>query len=302
MMRHNFQFRIEAAAARLVLRFLAALGPVAASNLGGAVARTVGPLLPVSRVADTNLRLALPELDASARRRVIRGVWDNLGRTVAEMPHVASLGETERGPGWETSGEEIVRDLIAAGGPIIFVSGHVGNWEMLPAVFAAHGIRMSVFYRAAANPLIDQLILDMRLRAVGADVPQFAKGVVGARAAMNYLKNGGILGILVDQKMNDGIAVPLFGRLAMTAPAAAVYALRFRCPVVPGYVQRLGPARFRLVCDPPLALPDTGSRSGDTFALTAQINSCLERWIRARPSEWLWLHRRWPQEVYRRGS
>jgi Kdo2-lipid IVA lauroyltransferase/acyltransferase len=295
----DLQFRLEAATARLALRALRGLGPVAASNLGGAVARTVGPLLPVSRVADVNLRMALPELDAAARRRVIIGVWENLGRTAAEMPHIASLRETQSGPGWEIAGAEIVRGLVAAGGPLIFVSGHIGNWEVLPAAFAAHGVRLSVFYRAAANPLVDQLILELRLRAVGPDVPQFAKGVLGARAAMAYLKGGGILGILADQKMNDGIAVPLFGHMAMTAPAAAVYALRFRCPVVPGYVQRLGPARFRLICEPPLALPDTGSRSGDTLALTAQINACLERWIRARPAEWLWLHRRWPQEVYR---
>jgi KDO2-lipid IV(A) lauroyltransferase len=100
--------------------------------------------------------------------------------------------------------------------------------------------------------------------------------------------------MLVDQKMNDGIEARLFGLPAMTAPAAAAFALRFRCPVIPGHSERIGPARFRLVCDPPLNLPDTGDRTADLAALTQAINDRLEAWIRARPEQWLWLHRRWP--------
>jgi len=93
--------RLQAAALRGGIRILRLLGPVSASNLGGYVARKLGPWLPVSRVADANLRNGLPELDAAARRRVIRGMWDNLGRTAAELPHLAALERTTAGPGWE---------------------------------------------------------------------------------------------------------------------------------------------------------------------------------------------------------
>lgn len=292
--------RIEAGLARAALRGLRALGPVGASNLGGAVARTVGPLLPVSRVADVNLRLALPELDAAGRRRVVRGAWENLGRTVGELPHIGRLRQTARGPGWEMEGEEILRSLIARGGPVIFFSGHIGNWEMLPVVAAAYGIRLSSAYRAAANPLVDDMIGALRREASGADVPMFPKGAQGARAALAHLARGGFLGLLMDQKMNDGIAVEFFGRPAMTAPALAAMALRFRCPVVPIHVQRTGPARLRLVCEAPLDLPDSGDKAADVAALTRQVNACLERWIRARPDSWLWLHRRWGKDIYRR--
>jgi len=92
--------RIEGAAAQAALRVLRALGPVRASDLCAAVARAIGPLLPVSRVADVNLRMAMPELDGPLRRRLVRGVWDNLGRTVGEFPHVAGLKENESGPGF----------------------------------------------------------------------------------------------------------------------------------------------------------------------------------------------------------
>jgi KDO2-lipid IV(A) lauroyltransferase len=78
----------------------------------------------------------------------------------------------------------------------------------------------------------------------------------------------------------------------------AALALRFRCPVIPGYAERIGPARFHLVCEPPLPLPDTGDRQADIRALTQSVNDCLERWIRARPHEWLWMHRRFPKALY----
>jgi KDO2-lipid IV(A) lauroyltransferase len=143
------------------------------------------------------------------------------------------------------------------------------------------------------------MILDMRRRAMGNAVPMFAKGAAGARAAMGHLREGGVLAMLVDQKMNDGIAVPFFGHTAMTPAAAAAFALRFRCPILPALAERLGPARFRVICEAPLPLPDTGDRQADIATLTTSLNACLERWIRARPEQWLWLHRRWPKEVYR---
>lgn len=298
----SFLFRAEAALARAALALLRLPGPVGASNLAGGVARALGPLLPVSRVADVNLRLAMPELDASARRRIVRGAWDSLGRTVGELPHVAALRETASGPGWEIAGAEHARELVERGGPAIFFSGHLGNWEVLPAALAARGLPMASMYRAASNPLVDGLILDLRRRAAGMEVPMFPKGAVGARQAMSFLQRGGILGLLMDQKMNDGIEGRLFGRPAMTAPALAVIALRLRCPVIPGHVERIGPARFRLVCEAPLTLPDSGDRKTDTYAVTQAVNDWLERWIRARPEQWLWFHRRWPKDLYRRAG
>lgn len=288
--------RIEAAAARAALRALRALGPVRASNLGGAVARSVGPMLPVSRVADANLRAAMPELDAAARRRIVRGVWDNLGRTLGELPHLADLRPSPSGPGWELVGAEALQPLLAQPGPAILFSGHIGNWEMLPVAAAAAGVPFHSMYRTIENREIDALLLDLRRRAMRYDVQMFAKGPNGAKQAMKHLMAGGRLGMLMDQKMNDGIEARFFGRPAMTAPALAVLALRLRCPVIPGWVQRLGPARFRVTCEAPLALPDTGDRNADVGTLTQAMNDTLERWIRQRPEGWLWLHRRWPKD------
>lgn len=290
--------RSEAAATRLLLGLFRSLEPARASNLGGGLCRVIGPMLPVSRVADRNLRLAMPGLDARARARIVRGVWDNLGRTVAEFPHLSRLRfQAASGPGWDAVGAEVLEAQARVGGPVLFVSGHIGNWEMLPPAVAHFGLRFSSFYRAAANPMVDAMIRDLRNIAMGSEVRLFAKGARGARAALGHVLKGGSLGMLVDQKMNDGIEARLFGQPAMTATALAAIALRQRCPVIPGRIDRLGPARLRMVVEPPLPLPDSGDRAANQAALTQQINDVLEHWIRARPESWLWLHRRWPKEL-----
>lgn len=293
---HAVADRLQALLLNLAVSGLQRLSPVAASDLGGWIARTVGPFLAVSRVADDNLRRALPELDAQARARVIRGVWDNLGRTVAELPHLAGFHRTAAGPGWEIEGEAHLANLRAAGGQALFFSGHFGNWEMILPIAASLGLRVAGVYRTASNLAVDRLIQSLRQSALGPRVTMFPKGAQGARAALLHLRDGGSLGLLVDQKMNDGIAVPFFGRDAMTAPALAQFARHFSIPILPVRVVRLGPARFRLVCDPPLPVALTGDRTADIYALTLAINQTLERWIRADPASWLWLHRRWPKQ------
>jgi Kdo2-lipid IVA lauroyltransferase/acyltransferase len=238
----------------------------------------------------------LPELDARSHRRVLLGVWENLGRTMAEMPHMGALQRTADGPGWECEDDTALRALRDHGGPAILFSGHLANWEIGLPVAASLGLAVSWFYRAASNPAADAAIQDMRREATGAEAPMFAKGNAGAREALAHLRRGGVLGMLVDQKLNEGLAVPFFGRPAMTTPALAQFALRFRCPVIPVYSVRLGPARFRVICEPPLALPDTNDRTADVYALSLAMNATLERWIRERPECWLWLHRRWSKD------
>ena len=290
--------RIEAGAMRAALVVLRALGPVRASNVCGAAARWIGPILPVSRIADRNLRLAMPSFDAAARRRVIRGVWDNLGRTAGEFPHLGHLHESASGPGWEIVGAEHLDPIIQRGGPAIVATGHIGNWEVLPLAAMRRGVVFAALYRPANNKLIDEMVLAMRVRSAGKTQLLFPKGAQGARQALLHLRKGGYLALLQDQKMNDGIEARFFGRPAMTASALASLALKVGCPVLPCYVRRLGPARFRIVCEQSLALPDTGNRAADVASLTQAVNDRLEAWIRAAPESWLWLHRRWPKELY----
>ena len=177
-------------------------------------------------------------------------------------------------------------------------SAHIGNWEVVPIASARRGLHSATMYRPAGNPIMDDIILELRRAGVGPAGKQFAKGARGAREMLQHLRAGGCVGLLQDQKMNDGIEARFFGKPAMTASALAAVALRLQCPVIPTYAQRIGPARFLVTFEAPLSPPNTGDRDADVAALTQAVNDRLEAWIRAKPESWLWLHRRWPKDVY----
>jgi KDO2-lipid IV(A) lauroyltransferase len=285
--RRYFDYPLQAAAVALLYGLFAALPVDWASAVGGWLGRTLGPRLGASKKARRNLERALPKLTPERRQEILLGMWDNLGRVMAEYPHLDTLWRHRT----EQVGTEMFRTLAAEQRPSLGFSGHLGNWEINPMAPTRNGLPVTAVYRHLNNPLVGRL-MDRARAATGAKfVP---KGRDGAREVMATLRAGGSVCMLVDQKMNDGIAIPFFGRDAMTAPAIAQLALRFNCPIVPFRAERLGGAHFRLTVYPPLELPRTGNREADIRALMVQINTLLEQWVRARPEQWLWLHRRWP--------
>jgi KDO2-lipid IV(A) lauroyltransferase len=288
--------KAEAALVRAALAIFRALPPATASRLGGGVARSIGPLIPVSKIADRNLQAAMPELDAAARKKIVAEVWENLGSTVAELAQIGHLHETASGPGYHITGwEEHVAPALAKGGRTLIFTGHIGNWEIIPPAFYARGLDIGFMYRAASNSLVNDIILRLREANFGRKVYMFPKGGSGARQAYAHLARGQSLGLLMDQKLDNGIAVPFFGRPAMTGPALASFALKFKCPVLPVHVVREGPARLHVICEAPMTLPESGDKERDVLAMTTEMNNILERWIRETPGAWLWLHRRWPK-------
>jgi Kdo2-lipid IVA lauroyltransferase/acyltransferase len=209
---------------------------------------------------------------------------------------MVTLSEPQRQPPSRQSwyrfeGLEHIESALAGGRRMILFSGHLANWEILPLAAGQYGIDGGLVHRTSNNPFVDRIILKCR-GWPGEVIPKEAVG----RRAVSALRRGAHLLILADQKLNEGIPVPFFGRPAMTAPALAVLALRFDCDVLPVRVERLGGARFRLTVEPPLPLPDSGSRADDVAALMRAVNATLERWIRERPDQWFWVHRRWPDD------
>jgi Kdo2-lipid IVA lauroyltransferase/acyltransferase len=282
---------LEAAAVWLAFALLRVLPLDWASAAGGGIARWIGPRLPVSRRARRSLAWAFPEKGPAEIERIVGGMWDHLGRVLAEYPHLGEFRVYEPGGRAEVRGAEHVDRLREDGKPGIFFSAHVGNWELAPVAMLQRGVPVMLIYRAPNNPLVDRLIRRSR-RPTSEGL--IRKGPEGARAALETLRAGGHIGMLVDQKMNDGIAVPFFGRVAMTAPALARFAYRYDCPIVPVRVERLEGSHFRITFDPPLVRPETGDRQRDVLEFMTRVNAQIESWIRARPEQWLWLHRRWP--------
>lgn len=281
----------EAAGLRLALALFGALSLDRASALGGWLGRTFGPWLAVSDVARRNLEAAFPEKPAEEIAAIVRAMWDNLGRVAAEFAHLGDIEVYGTDGRVEMVGAEIIEQLRDDGVGGIFVAAHLGNWEITPLAASQKGLSLTHVYRAANNPQVEPILQKLRAPLGGAHVP---KGAPGARKLIAALRQGEHLAMVADQKQNDGIPVPLFGRDAMTAPALAQLALKFDCPVVPTRVERLGGARFRLTVYPALDLPSSGDREADVAETMRRINALFETWIRERPEQWLWLHRRWP--------
>ncbi len=265
-----------------ILFFLFRITPLdTASGIGGWIGKTLGPRLAASRKALHNLQAALPGQNDEAYRVIIQDMWENLGRTMAEYPHLARIGRERV----QVENFEILEKIAAEGKPAILVGGHIGNWEITRPTLINRDYRLVAVYRAANNPWTDKILSDARsLKGRIESVPKSASGM---RKLMEKLKNGENIGILIDQKYNQGLAIPFFGRPAMTSDAFARMGQRIDCPVVPVRTERLEGAHFKITVYPPLN-PDEPVET-----MIASAHSYLEAWISEKPGQWLWLHRRW---------
>lgn len=263
----------------------------AASALGGAAARLIGPKTRADKTARRNLARAFPDKSTGDIDGIMRGLWDNLGRTVAEYPHLARIPAIGPDSRVEVIDPEIITETAKQGGPMIILSAHMANWEISAKAATDYGVQFSGIYRAASNPIVERLMLDCRKEVYTEMLP---KGRDGAKATVKVLVSGNRLGVLIDQKMNEGEPIPFFGRDAMTATSPAELGLRFGAPLIPVRVERLDGVHFRITVHPPVQVPEEGDRKSKARAMMTEVNALLESWVRERPEQWFWVHRRWP--------
>lgn len=282
---------VEALLQALLMGILWLLPVDWASALGGWVTRQIGTRLPTSRRALKHLAIAFPEMPESERRRIVAAMWDNLGRMIAEYPHLGAIADPAAGR-MEVVGAERLAAVRAAGKPFIVISAHMANFELMPIAAYKHGHNLTVVSRPVNNPFIQRILLFFRQRPTG-DWGKIPKGVDGARQAIRLLQQGLNLGVLVDQRVSQGVALPLFGRPARTNLGIAKLALDFDIQIFPAHLERLGGARFRLTVEEPVAHSSLEDKQEAAKAMMTEVNKILERWIRQRPADWLWLHRRW---------
>lgn len=287
-------WRAEALGFDLFIGLVRLLGVDAASAFGGWLGRTVGPLSGAHKVATRNLKLAFPDKDEAWREAMLKAQWDGLGRTFAEFPLMDKiLPSTGR---VEVVNQERLFQIAAEKIPVVFVSGHLSNWEVMPAAIVDSGVICEMTYRAANNPYVDERIKASRFRY---GVRLFApKGGDGARELLEGMKQGKSVALMNDQKFNNGVEGLFFGHPVRTAPGPSRLAIRFGTVLQPMSVQRTQGARFRAVVHDPIHLPNTGDRTADIEAGVKLVNAFMEDRIRERPEEWFWVHRRWPNEVY----
>jgi KDO2-lipid IV(A) lauroyltransferase len=287
-------WRLEALAFDIVSTFLKLLPTEVASAFGGWLLATLGPLTPVRRTVDSNLRIAFPNMPPDERRRIGRASFAEAGRTFAELPLMDRL--TEANGRVEVVGREHLEEAVREQIPTIFFSGHFSNYEIMAAVVLQAGIDGMLTYRATNNPYFDARIVESRRRY---GVKLFAaKGAESARGLHKQLARRASVGMMVDQKFSFGVSVPFFGQRAPTNPGPVRLALSGNARIQPMSVMRLKGARFRMTFYEPYYLDRTGDRKADVEAGVRRITNFIEERAREKPEQYFWLHRRWGDEVY----
>jgi KDO2-lipid IV(A) lauroyltransferase len=278
--------------------FFRIIGLDTASAIGGFVGREILYRIGTTNRARVNLRAAFPEKTSPEIEKIVREMCDNLGRTVAEYAHLDKISIVGPHARIDDANHNATLALASAatsrGKGVLFFSGHFANWEVMPFIAAQLGFGGGEVYRPQNNPLVDRWLV--RQRAKNGPKDQISKGPGGTRRIFSLLRQGGTICLLVDQKTNEGVPAQFFGREAMTTPAPAALALKLGATLLPAQLERTQGSRFRFRLHPPIEFAPSGDVARDTLELTQRITDKIESMVRERPSQWLWIHRRWPTE------
>jgi Kdo2-lipid IVA lauroyltransferase/acyltransferase len=291
----SFAHRAEFTALRAVVSTLGALDWETAGNIGARIGALGYRPLGIRRgVVERQIAAAFPELAEADVRRIALGAYENLGRSSIEAAILPRLGPNAVLDKFEGADDyEIVEEARSKGRGLIFVTGHLGNWELAGAYVAARGIPLDAIARRMKNPLFDRYLTETRSQ-IGMHVVHDSEAV---RRTPRSLREGRAVAFLSDQGVL-GLAstfVPFFGRPAKTPRGPAVFALRLDVPVVFGAAVRQPSGKYRLVFER-VAVEDTGDRDRDVDAIVARYTAALERWVRRYPEQYFWHHRRWRRQ------
>ncbi len=294
----HVSWRLEVLAYDFVRLLMLPFSLAQVSRFGGWLFRKIGPKTSKHHIARTNMQLAFPDASETQIAGWLEKSWDQMGRTFAEFPLLHRIKVFEDGSQVEVVGLEILQKLKDDKKGAVLVSGHFANWELMAAVFSQAGLPVRVTYRPTNNPYFDKRVRAERERyGIRLMVPK--SGPRGAKELITALRSGDSVALLNDQKFNEGIEIPFFGHGAMTAPGPTRLALKTGVPLIPMSIERTGGTKFRVTIHPPLDLQNTGNRHKDIENGVLKITRFIETQIQAHPTDWFWVHRRWPKEMYK---
>lgn len=256
--------------------------------LGASLGKTVGVFAyHRNKIAFKNLEFAFPEISLAEKKRIVRCMWANLGRTFASGMHLKELLKTAEFV--NASDIKKVKDYQSGG--FIF-SAHIGNWEVISELAHVMGVKIACVYRPANNPWIERFIFKKRK---GVLIP---KGLHGSRILIQTLKDKHFVAMLSDQKLNEGIEAPFFNHDAKSPTAMAELMVKMNLPVLPCLSVWKNNSTLKIELFPPLKMPLTGDHQQKVYDITCQMNNIMQQWIRTYPEQWFWLHRRFDKKLY----
>lgn len=283
--RHLFEYVLF----EMFITFLKIIGFKNSVAFCATLARNIGPKLKVSKIARKNLHKVFGK-DVNSPE-MIDQIWDNFGKYIGEYPFINSLSEEDMNTRLIMEGMENIKHYQESKKPFLLFLSHSANWDFVIRHITSIYPKFAIIYRRANNPYVDKKIFQTRDK--DENVLMIAKGPSGVKDLVKAIKNGYAICMLVDQKMNDGIEVPFFGRPAMTANAIAKLSLQYDYPIVPCQLIRTKDSYFKAILYPAIKYKRSDDKEKDIYNIMLSINQNLEKWIKENPGQWFWFHNRW---------
>ena len=254
-------------------------------NLTAKIFRSIFSLLPKllkeNKVANANLKMCFPKLSISQRKKILAETWQHFGSIIGEFAHWHDMSDRDFAKRVKIINPEKIPSKNA-----IIISAHLGNWELVSRIFNNYKYKINLLYRPMNNPFVNNFICSLRANKFTNLIP---KGRSGVKQIVDKIHRNEVIGLLVDQKLNEGIKVPFFDKEAMTTSLPANLALKYKIPLIPANIIRVGEAKYRVELFDAIKIKPNDTKETITLA----INKVLEDWIKNNPNQWFWFHNRW---------
>src|SRR6056300_760107 len=246
-----------------------------------------GPFFRSKTIIQNNISLALPNSSNEDIELIIQNMWQSYGKILAEYIFIKYFRKIKSEWFLEIKGQKILDEVKNSKKPVIFVSGHFDNFELMAMYLEKSGIDLAAVYRPLNNWFLNPLMENIRKKYICRK--QIKKGISGTKEILKYFKSGTSVAIMIDQRVSQGIKSPLFNKEALTTTIPAQFIKKFNCNIVPVYIERKKNENFIIEIMKPLNF-----KNDDTIeSITLKLNQILESMILKNPHQWIWSHNRW---------
>jgi KDO2-lipid IV(A) lauroyltransferase len=214
-------------------------------------------------------------------------MWKNYGQILADYVFIKDFRFSKLSQNIEIEGQEILDNIKKNNEPVIFISGHFNNFELMAMHIDKSGVDLATIYRPLNNKYLNKVMEKIRKKYICKK--QVKKGISGTKLLLNYFKKGASIALMIDQRVSEGIKCNFFKKMASTTTIPAQFIKKFKCKAVPVYIERKDNLHFKLKISSPIQFSDEDSNE----TITIELNKVLEKMIENNPSQWIWTHNRW---------
>ena len=263
------------------------LGPNNSSDLGGKLFEKIGHIFRPKKLIHSNIKRAIPDINSKNLKKITKLMWNNYGRIFAEYIFIKEFRFGKLSSNIKIEGQEIINEIIKLDKQVVFISGHLSNFELMAMHLEKSGVKLSAIYRPLNNIFLNPIMEYIRKKYICKN--QIKKGIGGLKKLINYKKKNYSTALMIDQRVSEGIQSNFFNAKAFTTTIPAQLIKKFNVPVVPIYIERTDKISFKITIHKPVNFPENHSIQN----ITDELNFILEKMILNKPEYWIWSHNRW---------